>query len=357
MFLADVHGAQGCVACHSGQDGELTKADAHEGMVKDPSVAYEETCGACHPGIASNFATSLHSSFHGYETLFEARSGISFESHPEIEEEFANECGACHTTCGECHVSRPRSVEGGLVQGHRFMPVPSQTNQCTACHGSRVGEEYLGQRDGYAADAHYVPMGKNCMFCHDGHEMHGTGTEVGTRYEQANMPRCEDCHSGVETTNDYHTQHWGQLQCQVCHSQDYKNCNKCHVGGTGVREPSYITFKIGKNPIPDEREYEYVVLRHIPIAEDTYEPWGITDLPDFAVLPNWKYASPHNIRRWTARTDTSDGLGCAYVCHNSAETDSTANWFLRQADIDTLTAAEQEANSPYIVPDGPPPWN
>ncbi len=354
MFLEDAHGAQGCVACHGGVEGSNTKAAAHEGMVKDPSANYQQTCGVCHPNIASTFGSSLHSSFHGYETLFEARSGMEFENNHHLEEEFANECGECHTTCGECHVSRPRSVEGGLVQGHRFMPTPSQSDQCTACHGSRVGEEYLGTRDGYSADVHYVPQGKSCTACHSGHEMHGDGTVYATRYEVPDMPRCEDCHSGVADANSYHSTHWDDLQCQVCHSQDYKNCNKCHVGGTGIREPSYITFKVGKNPIPDEREYEYVVLRHIPIAEDTYDPWGVPDLENYDALPSWKYASPHNIRRWTARTDTTGGVSCGSVCHNQPDVDG---WFLRQADIDTLTAAEQAANEPYIVPNGPPPWN
>lgn len=333
----------------------LTKLAAHEGMVHDPSMNAEDACGLCHNDIVTRFASSLHKNFHGYETLFEERTGLDLEDHPELEEEFVGECGNCHTTCGQCHVSRPNSVRGGLVRGHRFLSVPNQTDQCTACHGSRVGEEYTGSRDGYRADVHYLQAGMNCMGCHSGHELHGDGVEYTTRYEMPDMPRCENCHGDVATANSYHNTHWNQLQCQVCHSQDYKNCNRCHVGGTGLREPSYLAFKMGRNPIAENRDYEYVVLRHIPIAEDTYEPWGHADLSDFSNLPTWKYASPHNIQRWTTRTDTTGGLSCSETCHQTPN--DPEGWFLRETDLESMTEAEQEANRPYIVPDSPPPWN
>lgn len=336
-------------------EGILDKSSAHAGIVADPSVDAVENCGRCHAGIVNNFATSLHYNFTGYETLFERRSGLNLDDHPELRDDFTGECGQCHATCGQCHVSRPTSVKGGLVQGHRFLPVPNQSQQCTACHGSRIGEEYTGSREGYAADVHYVQGGMNCMGCHQDVLMHGDGTVYETRYQPTALPRCENCHSDVADINSWHSQHWGELSCEVCHSQDYKSCNKCHVGGAGTAEPSYITFKMGRNPIPEHSEYSYVVLRHIPIAEDTYSPWGVTDLPGFTSMPTWKYASPHNILLWTARTDTTGGLTCGERCHNTP--DGVAGWFLRQADLDAMeTTREQEANRPYIVPDGPPPW-
>ena len=323
-------------------------------MIADPSMDAGTACGDCHSDIVSKNATSLHSNFTGYLTMFEARAGFAMENHPELEEEFENECGKCHTTCGQCHISRPKSVKSGLVQGHRFLASPSQSLQCTACHGSRVGEEYTGSRDGYNPDAHYVPSGHNCMFCHEGDEMHGSGTEYESRYHSAEMPRCEDCHIG-NAGNSWHWMHGNDFACQVCHSQDYKNCNSCHTGGAGLDEPSYITFKIGKNPIPDRRNYDYVVLRHIPVVEDTYSPWGVNTLDEYSSLPTWKYSSPHNIQRWTDRTDTTGGLSCEESCHNTP--DGTDGYFLRQADLDVLQPLEVSANSPYIVPDGPPPWN
>jgi hypothetical protein len=117
-----------------------------------------------------------------------------------------------------------------------------------------------------------------------------------------------------------------------------------------------MSFKIGRNPIPDLKDAEYVVLRHIPLAEDTYSEWDGTTTPFFSSEPTWKYATPHNIRRWTARTDTSSGQSCGSACHNSpADIDG---FFLRQVDIDALpSAAEQQANQYLIVPSTPPPWN
>jgi len=331
------------------------KDAAHTEMVADPSVEASEHCGACHATTTANYGTSLHKSFNGYKTLFETRSGITFDSHPELEEEFKNECGKCHVTCGQCHVSRPISVKGGLVQGHKFLATPSQSDNCTACHGSRVGEEYTGSREGYRADVHYIPNTMTCNDCHSGAEMHGNGTVYGTRYQTPAMPRCEDCHGDAAEANTFHSQHWGQLSCQVCHAQDYKSCNKCHVGGAGIAEPSYITFKIGRNPIPGEREYDYVTLRHVPIATDTYSEWGVGDLANYEALPTWKYASPHNIQRWTDRTSVDDGNGdpvaSCDACHNTAD---EGGFFLRQADLDTMSVREADANRAMIVPDGPP---
>ncbi len=350
-FLGGIHGALGCTTCHGGVDGIDDKQQAHAGLVSDPSANAEEACGRCHVEAATNFAGSVHASFAGYRTFFEERAGLSFADHPEIEQEFLGECGACHATCGQCHVSRPVSVKGGLVQGHRFLPSPNQSENCTACHGSRVGEEYTGSRTGYAADVHYVPNAMNCMACHTSGEMHGDGTEYTRRYETAGMPRCEDCHAAAATANTWHSMHWGQLQCQACHSQDYKNCNACHVGGGGITGSSYLTFKIGKNPLSDLRGYEYVVLRHIPVTEDTFDPWGVSDLANYESMPTWKYASPHNIRRFTARTDTTGGVNGCDGCH---DTPDEGGWFLRQADLDTLSAREAAANEALIVPDGSP---
>lgn len=332
-------------------DGEVMDA-SHEGMVADPSANAEETCGRCHANAVINTATSLHSSFRGYKTFFEARSGLSLEDDHHLEEEFMNECGACHTTCGQCHVSFPNSVKGGLVQGHRFLPTPSQKDNCMSCHGSRIGEEYTGSRDGYAADVHYVPNGMNCMSCHTKREMHGNGIEYDYRYESADMPRCEDCHTIDEDDNDWHDEHGEDFQCNVCHSQDYKNCNSCHVAGSGLAEPSYIKYKIGRNPLEDIREYDYVLLRHIPIAVDTYDPWGVGDLAEYEALPTWKYTSPHNIRRWTDRTEMDEEESCFTACHSTP--DDVDGWFLRQADLDAMDPREAVANEDLIVPNGDP---
>ena len=165
------------------------------------------------------------------------------------------------------------------------------------------------------------------------------------------MPRCEDCHSGLDDANDYHSQHMTDMACQVCHSQTYKSCNACHTG-EGITGTSYASFKIGKNPIPELRDHEYALLRHVPLAEDTYADWGVPESPGFSSVPTWKYTTPHNIRLRTARTDTTGGRNCFEACHNTEN--GTDGFFLRAADLEGLPDAERQANQALIVPDGNP---
>jgi len=122
--------------------------------------------------------------------------------------------------------------------------------------------------------------------------------------------------------------------------------------GEGLAEPSYLSFKIGKNPNPDVRPYEYVTLRHIPIAPDTYRGWGVTDLDNFSAVSTWKYSAPHNVQRWTSRTEVPEGGTCSTACHQTE--DGVDGFFLRQADLDVMSPVEAEANRDLIVPDGSP---
>jgi hypothetical protein len=356
-FLSTTHGKLNCIACHGGNPDTNDKVQAHVDIVADPSEEAETYCAGCHAGIVDNFANSLHKTQHGYYKLFEDRAGFDLRNDPHLSGEFDNECGKCHTTCGQCHISRPNAVKGGFTYGHVFKKTPNMTNNCTACHGSRVGAEYLGENVGFSPDVHWTPNAKRCEFCHTGAELHGNGQLFDTRYDDRNTlaPECEDCHSDVKEANLYHTTHWANaenndavshLSCQVCHAQDYKSCNSCHVGGAGITGDSYMDYKIGVNPLKSShRPYDYVVLRHIPISDDTFEPWGVASLANYSSLPTWKYATPHNIQRWTSRTDTTDNASCWGKCHN--------NWvpsldtYLRETD---LLEGEIEANQSVLMP-------
>ena len=134
---------------------------------------------------------------------------------------------------------------------------------------------------------------------------------------------------------------WGQ----VCHAQANKNCFSCHVGkdedGLPYRQlaPSEMDFKIGRNPdVSKERPWTYVLVRHVPVARDTFEYYGEDLLPDFDNVPTWKYATPHNIQRVT--TQNSD---CAN-CHGNTELFLTA---------DDVLADELQANQSVIVQEVP----
>lgn len=354
----DVHMRLGCIGCHGGKDGRNTKDVAHQGLDVDPSEGENNSCAdLCHQSDMGHFwQDSVHATQVGYKTLFEARAGQPIEGHPALEEGFAADCASCHASCGDCHISQPNNVGGGLIAGHKINKTPDQTRNCTACHGSRVGDEYSGANVYAGADVHFIPGRMDCFDCHTADEMHGTpGANPQTRYQEPNMPRCENCHTGATTAtaeeNPWHARHLdpngSKLQCQTCHSQEYKSCNSCHVG-EGITGSSYPTLKIGRNPIPNEREYEYVLLRHIPVSEDTFRGWGLEELANYDAVPTWKYTSPHNIRRWTAQTDTTDGKSGCEGCHTDTP---EQDFFLRPSDLEGLTPGEQSANQNVIVPE------
>lgn len=349
-FMDTTHGSIPCTDCHGGDPSSSEKDAAHAGVTRDPSVSADQTCAECHAEIVEDASHALHASLEGMETMIEARLGSPMEDHPELVEGYNAKCASCHATCGQCHVSRPETVEGGFVDGHVFQRTPDMLNQCTACHGSRIGDEFRGvhrdQIEGYSGDVHYL-SGKRCDHCHGSDGIHQSDAEV--RHAESDLPRCEDCHAATVTANDWHRQHWDDLSCQVCHAQEYKACASCHVPD-GLDEDSWLTFKIGRNPIPDERRWAYVTLRHVPVAPDTYEAWGVDDLPEFEAAPTWKYAAPHNIVRVSSRTTVEKDAECGDACHESPAT--TDGWFLRQVDLDQRPELA-DANSPCIVPDTP----
>lgn len=350
-FLSSIHARKDCISCHGGAPGVLSKDEAHVGLIADPSDDVVNSCNAACHSETQHFANSVHWTQAGYLSTFSDRAGFDLRDHPDLEEGFARDCSSCHASCGDCHISQPKNVGGGLIAAHKINRTPNMKRNCTACHGSRIGDEYQGLNDYASADVHYRSQAMLCFDCHSAEEMHGDSSRPSTRYEVASMPQCVDCHADVSAANSYHLVHFDGLACQVCHSQDYKNCNSCHAG-EGITGSSYAAFKIGKNPIPDLRSPDYVVLRHVPVAEDTYEQWGLSDLEHLATLPTWKYASPHNVRRWTDRTQLEAGMECYESCHESPN--QTDGWFLRAVDLESMTEAEREANADLIVPDGPP---
>jgi thiosulfate/3-mercaptopyruvate sulfurtransferase len=342
-FFQTLHARFGCIACHGGADGSGDKDAAHEGIVRDPSSG--DACATCHVDEVETMADSLHADLEGYYTVLRARSDdahweqlmVGFELH----------CTECHATCGQCHVSIPTSVDGGLVKGHRFNETPSMNLNCTACHGSRVQNEYKGQNEGVRGDAHWTKQGMTCFDCHTGDELHGDLGEREHRYDGPQEPGCTDpdCHTEVGGPEDQvamHDQtHLAKLSCQVCHAQPYKQCYDCHVQKDehGVpyfkTETTEIDLKIGRNPRQsDARPWEYVTLRHVPVAPDTFAYYGQGLLPNFDALPTWTYATPHSIAKSTPQNQSCE------ACHGNPEVFLTA---------DDVRPQELEANKDVIV--------
>lgn len=238
-------------------------------------------------------------------------------------------------------------MDGGLVSSHEFRKTPSMQYNCIACHGARVGAEYLGENTGYEADVHWSGESMTCTKCH-GDELHGSDDCATTRYDNSCAAKCEDCHDDVWTNtegNEQHQQHLSDLSCQVCHSVAYKNCYGCHVSidpeGLPCRtsEPSVIDFKIGLNPIrSSEIPYKYVVLRHVPTCAGTCDYYGESLFPNFDDVPTWKYATPHNIQLHTPQNESCNS------CHGNSDL------FLTDEDI---RPEEKAANSGVVVEEIP----
>jgi len=362
-FPTSIHGLNGCNTCHGGvQSAE--KDVAHEGIEANPSKNPEAICGQCHPDVVASAPNNLHNTLGGYWEVLNARSLP--KNHPALEEAFNNHCSSCHTTCGECHVSQPKAVGGGLVSGHLFNRTPSMTQNCTACHGSRVGNEFLGKNEGLPGDVHFREGRMNCVSCHDGAEMHGAQHECNDchpgpeaselpppdhRFAGVQSPRCETCHAVVSTGQDgviMHEMHGSKLSCQICHSISYSNCEGCHVAiseNTGnpffETQSTTLQFLIGRNTIQSyERPYEYVTVRHVPISPTSFEYYGDDLLPNFDALETWKYATPHNIQRRTPQTASCN------ACHGNTSLFLTA---------DKVAPGELIANEDVIVEQVPVP--
>ena len=362
-YLGDVHGQMECIFCHGGVQAP-EKEEAHVGLISDPGAGKTQICETCHADTNHTYEASLHITQEGYWTTLDTRS--TPENLGALKTMFGNHCASCHTTCGDCHISQPNSVGGGLISGHVFEKTPSMTRNCTACHGSRVGAEYLGKHEDISGDVHFRAGRMKCTDCHSSTEMHdstATCTEChntpeeeslvssATRYAGAQIPSCESCHEQVGSDSDenlQHTLHGDKLSCQVCHSVSYTSCDGCHVAiseKTGnpffETEATYMTFFIGRNPIQNyHRPYEYVPVRHIPVDRNSYAFYGEDLLPNFDALPTWAYTTPHNIQRKTPQNES-----CAN-CHGNADI------FLTE---DKVNPEEVNANLNVIVDQIPAP--
>jgi hypothetical protein len=340
-FPETIHGQLGCITCHGGNGTFEAKDEAHAGLRREPVAT--EVCEQCHADIVHADAHSLHSNLTGYITVLQQRA--SDETWPGVQEAFDNHCQSCHTSCGQCHVSRPTNLGGGLTAGHQFKKIPPMNLTCTGCHGSRIDMEYKGKNEGFPADLHWTQVGQPCFACHTADEAHGNFEfEPSHRYDGAPTPNCTTCHpdllaSGQVEAHD--ATHLTKMACQTCHAAAYKNCYSCHVqkneAGTPYfkTEPSVMDLKIGFNPIQsDDRPWKWVVLRHVPIDPGSFEYYGENLLPNFAARPTWTYATPHTIQRLAPQAKTCND------CHGNP------NLFLSVAD---LLPYEIEANASVVV--------
>ncbi len=341
-FLDTTHGQLGCINCHGGEN-EPSQETAHTGMDPYPSHNLEGSCATCHGGIIENFGNSIHFDLHGMSNgLMDFSGGLQMPDSPAHAEVFDKNCISCHASCGDCHVSRPNSFSGGLINQHEFFKQPPMDQTCFGCHGARVAGEYMGEV-GFTSDVHFE-MGMHCADCHGWTNFHGSANETERMWDEK-LPSCLDCHEEEASGNSsvaMHNVHGDTVSCQVCHASANNNCFECHVDynddKTALKSSSTtkIMFKIGLNPNPtEERPYKYVTLRHIPTVEDSFAVVGDDLLPDFDNIHNWKYSPTHNIQKNTFQNESCD------ACHNNNKL------YLSESD---LLETDSKANSKVVVP-------
>ncbi|MDZ7372727.1 MAG: hypothetical protein ONB23_02040 [candidate division KSB1 bacterium] len=230
---------------------------------------------------------------------------------------------------------------------HSITGEPSVEEGCFRCHGERTIREFTGQVPGTQPDVHYE-RGMTCFDCHPRGGFHGSGRLDSTRYHVADLPRCTNCHPEAlseTTTNVYHRLMVRKVQCQVCHAQRYRNCYGCHVGTkTSQLALSEDDFRIGKNPVKDDRHpWDWVVLRHAPVNPTSYSEWGV-NLGNFAGAPTWTYASPHNIQKKTPQNS-----GCYGPCHLNPALYLTRDYLQQKVSQGAMVSEEVQANESVVV--------
>lgn len=343
-FLSSSHGRLGCIACHKGANSIDYKL-AHKDLIRDPSDEPDGgICRKCHRNIAKKFSSSLHYTLQGFVAVLERRSEAgAARVGGKLYQTFRTGCwNGCHATCGQCHVSRAKTAKGGLYSNHKFLKRSSMDPGCYSCHGARNCGEYLGII-GFAPAAHFKKKKMTCMDCHPASNFHGTGKSSSEMYAFTALPQCENCHKNIYDRRSKIAAHKAHkkdvLACEVCHAGSNNNCYGCHVEFTnGVYRSSSTTqidFKIGSNPIRGkQRPYKYAVLRHIPIARDTFEKVAPNLLDNFDSMPTWKYSPTHNIQRITAQNETCNS------CHGNKAIFLTA---------DRLVPGDSEENRKVTV--------
>ncbi len=313
-FLSSIHGQIPCQLCHLGDPDSSDPEKAHQGMIKDPSLDSENTCGQCHEDIVTTAKDSLHMNPAPlYQTLNKRCSKSQVDRLNEST--LQGQCLNCHQgSCGSCHVSRPAANGGGLREGHNFNRNPDFVFQCLACHTSPTGTDFIGKKG--EGDVHYRSYQMTCTSCHTGQELHASADSATDRYHFEQRIQCTDCHENIsEGPIPEHVTHT-DVSCYVCHAAPYQNCNSCHTGtdSDGITysqsPPPEKNIKIGLNP--DKDGPRYVLLREVGIHRDTFKA-DIGRMKKFSALPTYKRASPHTIQRRTWQT-----ADCNH-CHGNKE--------------------------------------
>jgi len=101
---------------------------------------------------------------------------------------------------------------------------------------------------------------------------------------------------------------------------------------------------------------DVALVRRTLAAPDNWKEYGVESYANFEVLPTYNYTTPHNLLRWTQRTEVQVGRSCSSNCHIRNEGGTLVNKELYLFDEDLLDWEKSASNS--IIVDGklPESW-
>ncbi len=189
-----------------------------------------------------------------------------------------------------------------------------------------------------------------CQNCHTGDEMHGMTGQFNHRYDgpertllahRKDATRLSGRVTASHNTPDTTSMRSVARCATPCRTRMLRLSRPEIGGGRPLLQDRTIGNDVQDRTEPDPEcgaSLQYVPVRHVPIARDSFAYYGENLLPNFDSRPTWTYATPHTIQRITPQNETCN------ACHGHAEL------FLTRDDVDP---GELEANRSVIVEDIP----
>jgi hypothetical protein len=154
----DPHGSElSCVDCHGGNPDGDSWETRHAGLKKDPTYPDPQSCADCHEEIVEGDEATHHINL----AQFKENANVS---------------------CGQCHVSKPASMGGGLNEGHMFLRKPSGMNSWFRHEWLNEEELHLSKVDCQTCHSLSLESAiKDCGQCHSNNSILATQTDTASK--------------------------------------------------------------------------------------------------------------------------------------------------------------------------------
>lgn len=366
------HGELACLDCHSKPQGDATTPTWHVKIQTDPTADGGEVCASCHgQDMIDSFKASLHFTMNGVAKGLCERLEQTPEAQPLFDDVFYEPqmymgCNTCHATCGQCHVSNPNIVGGGLLNSHSFGK-PEAESSCNPCH-------YENSEYHLEVDVHATKHNMSCVDCHtDPVEFHGrpvselkegklhykgpesneTGLIEPDMKSGIVQVTCVQCHEDKTQNHPVEgVDHFSKMECFACHTMPYANCFGCHdgekpeyIGAWGNGDPDTLNVKLGLS-IPADPTSKLTTLNHVGMTEGAFgEGAPVVDTQNPETKAMWKPFAAHFITTKPFVSDAAKASG--NTCDNCH--DGNLDIFLRVENLD-LGGNDPVSEINWVVP-------